>query len=558
MKPDIFDRIDIGKLATHISIFDLFAIKVLMVTDSNVTYGDAPGVMIPFSLKEVVRALTHPPGGAPWIRVTKAHRLLDPNGTGSGASRTTPADIETFVFSAASLAGFDQVWLVGADGQGASTTMSAAEVQALTQFMNAGGGVFATGDHASLGAALSGLVPRVRSMRKWFSSNAPHGEPVAPDPLNADRLDTTRPNPPGQFPFDNQSDDVPMPIFPTWYSSGIWRSPHPLLCGRNGVINILPDHMHEGEIITPDGTDPVSGWSGAGIPGGMGNSLTFNGETFVEYPSKDGHQERPVIVAQADVLGGHTTPSTEYHTGSSTPTNARRFAVIGAYDGFRSGVGRVAVDSTWHHFFDLNIVGDPAAPAPKNAGFNATAAGQAALARIENYFVNIVTWLTPNKGYFLVGWLVAAMSSAVARELMPDGRREVSQLHTLQIGEAVYGGLRRFLPPCSVLDIVIVIYRAIQKEWALPNPPDPWGPRAKEQVQDPTEWMIAALGGIALELNAALHDENGIKGRQAEALMRKGLAKGLYAHAHATANEAKAQLAIAEHILRGLEQHKLT
>ena len=35
----------------------------------------------------------------------------------------------------------------------------------------------------------------------------------------------------------------------------------------------------------------------------------------------------------------------------------RAFGVIGAYDGHQGGVGRIAVDSTWHHFININIDG---------------------------------------------------------------------------------------------------------------------------------------------------------------------------------------------------------
>ena len=154
----------LDRLNWRFSIFDLFSIHVLIVTDSSdASFGPAQGVNQPFSLQEVVRALTHPVGGAPWIGVTKAHRELDPNGTGSGASRVTPADIENFQFTAASLAPFHQVWLIGVDDFG---MLPETQVQALMHFMNAGGGVFATGDHSDLGVTLSGGVPRLRSMRK--------------------------------------------------------------------------------------------------------------------------------------------------------------------------------------------------------------------------------------------------------------------------------------------------------------------------------------------------------------------------------------------------------
>ena len=38
--------------------------------------------------------------------------------------------------------------------------------------------------------------------------------------------------------------------------------------------------------------------------------------------------------------------------------NTRPFGAIGSYDGHRANVGRVLVDATWHHFFNVNLIGD--------------------------------------------------------------------------------------------------------------------------------------------------------------------------------------------------------
>jgi len=552
-----YEKVVLDRATYRFNLFDLFSIHVLIVTDDEVSYGVADGSNVgthQFSLLEVVRALTHPPGGAPWIKVTKAHRRVDPMGVNTSVGWVTPADIEHFTFSAASLAGFDQVWLFGAEFGGGGPSLSPAEVQALTHFMNGGGGVFATGDHVDLGVTLCGAIPRVRSMRRWYFPNpGPLGEPVAPDPVSAARHDTTRENPPGQYPFDNQSDVIPMVIVPTYWPFIFWRYPHPLLCGHQGVIDVMPDHMHEGDVMTPTGTDSASGWTGGSVPGGLGTTLNINGELIVEYPTLAGHQESPVIVAQADVIGGHITPSSEMHTGSTTPTVAQRFACIGAYDGFRSGVGRVAVDSTWHHFFDLNLVGDPSAPTPKNQGFNATAAGQDVLARIENYFVNIATWLTPNKGYFLLGWLVAVLRAAATRELIPL-TPVMNDRFVLQVGDAVYADLLRFLPPCAILDFVIWVYREVAVEWPLPhlpNPPDPWATGQKAVAVNPENWAAAALGGMAVEVEHALYKQGELKGRAVQTLMHRGMVKGLTLYAQVQAEQSRDTLRDAEAMLAG-------
>ncbi len=53
----------------------------------------------------------------------------------------------------------------------------------------------------------------------------------------------------------------------------------------------------------------------------------------------------------------------------------------------------MAVDSTWHHFFSINLIGDPIAPGDQQKGFTGTAAGQQALSDIESYYRNLAVWL---------------------------------------------------------------------------------------------------------------------------------------------------------------------
>lgn len=70
--------------------------------------------------------------------------------------------------------------------------LDAPELRAISEFMDGGGGIFATGDHEDLGVAMCGAIPRVRSMRKWhWPDPGPNGEPVAPSAGGPDRFDTT-------------------------------------------------------------------------------------------------------------------------------------------------------------------------------------------------------------------------------------------------------------------------------------------------------------------------------------------------------------------------------
>jgi hypothetical protein len=370
---------------------------------------DSPSADNYFGLSEVIRTLQ----ALPLFRVVKAHRDLDPTDftTLSAADQVLlRPDFEHFKFDEHDLSQFDQMWLFGVGGPSDTDPVSDAELIAIARFMNGGGGMFATGDHENLGQPLCSRVLRVRSMRKWFFPTVgPDGEPIAPPGGTASnaaqRMDTTQPGhretrSSPDFAFSDQSDDIPQPITPT--PAGL---AHPLLKLSDGrILSVLPDHMHEGEVIDP--SDPQFQFSA---------TMTYNkgkaGEqTFVEYPrAHDGRQLSPQILATGTVLGGHTTRAFEQaHVGSPTPTQEpdRVFGVIGAYDGHQVGVGRVCVDSTWHHFFDINLIGDPVAKTAdpgtvppveedfiKNHGFKATADGRAHLADIEGYYRNIATWL---------------------------------------------------------------------------------------------------------------------------------------------------------------------
>ena len=63
-------------------------------------------------------------------------------------------------------------------------------------------------------------------------------------------------------------------------------------------------------------------------------------------------------------------------------------------------------NSSFHHFLDLNLLGDPCSLIPtKQQGFNASASGKAALKEIEAFWINMATWLSwiDRKFYFVIG-----------------------------------------------------------------------------------------------------------------------------------------------------------
>jgi hypothetical protein len=241
--------------------------------------------------------------------------------------------------------------------------LDANEVALMDQFMAAPhfGGVLTVGDHASLGQSVSGGVTRAGQMRLYpappnfpptWNTTLEERPPKAGEPAD--------PPGPGQpFNFDDQSDDIPQTIRWKRFSvDGIHSRPHPVLCGPNGPINVLPDHEHEGEAWAP----AVAG--------------------DARWPSYSGHQEVPEVIA----WGRIKDPNAAKY--------GQEIGVIAAYNGQMVNVGRIVADSTWHHWFDINLIG-LAGSGPPYTGFSATADGQAALKKIDAYYLNCGVWLAP-------------------------------------------------------------------------------------------------------------------------------------------------------------------
>lgn len=504
-----------------------FGIRALVVLDgrsgsshyASFGHGDlTSGLDAYFGLGEFIRTLTTSAAQFTRIAVTRAHRDTDVNHA---------ADLELFRFDDHDLSQYDVIFLFGVAGPGGTDApMTESELAALGSFMDAGGGVFATGDHEDLGVELNGRVPRVRSMRAWYFPNpGPLGEPVAPPAIGVERIETTQPRPGEMFlHFDDQSDDIPQPLELRWYSyqrsllvEG--RYPHPLLCGPRGAITVIPDHMHEGQVIEP--------WD-------TGATLSYAGTSFVEYPTSAlGVQPLPEIVAWGQVLA-ESDVSTEpaAHTGDPQHVaRGHRFGVVCAYDGHQAGVGRVAVDSTWHHFFDINLIGDPVAPYPKTEGFNASPAGQQALEDIRSYFRNLAMWLARPGAQRRV-FASAAWYSLRTQPLamIVTSRRAYSHMDAISIGALALKNIYRFTPPCSVL--VSLLPYLVDGPVAV-TPPDPWAaPHPGDPPSiDPALFLQAALGGaiiaLAKEQDKLLHTDEETASSEVLRLVESGVSHGL-------------------------------
>lgn len=260
---------------------------------------------------------------------------------------------------------FDQVWLFGSSG----AALEAAEITKLTDFMNAGrGGVFATGDHETLGLGLCGSIPRVRGMREWSAV-----------PMSVERIDTvTHPGTDGAYRFTDQGDRFPQRIHPVFVGSGSTWAPHPLLRAAR-TIDVLPDHAHES--VCYGGADTRQT---ADFPAGL----------------------RPEVVAWSVSAGRYLDDV------DKPPTTPKLFGAVSAYDGHLAGQGRIVCDATWHHFVNVNLLGLQDPPGTFTDDFNQIAA----------YYRNILDWLTPPQRRWCRWWIdlvIARYATRLFEEYVP-------------------------------------------------------------------------------------------------------------------------------------------
>ena len=372
------------------------ATNVLIVLDGTYRFGvgAVPSGTQDFTFTTLVDTLT-----AAGMHVTKAHRGSD-----------STADLSNFSFVGVNLLQYDVIWLIGFEGRnsasnpptGSSTLggLGAPQLNALAAFMDAGGGLFATGDHDSIGSNMSGYLPRVRAMRCWYGANdaaspMPAGFPANFPPLSTARADTTRPNPSGAYTdhpapfiwFENQSDSVPQAITPTSTPA------HPILRRGGHDIVVYPDHMHEGrtlgEVATYNYAQPSP----------------FGDTNREEFRLVAGQRQLPVVIATGNVPGnavfsvggdGNTDPAIAAGD-PSRPVNS-----LSVYDGREAGVGRIVTGGTFHHYIDVNLTGDTDVDIPsgraakvgsdaiKGHGFNDA---PAVFDDIKAVYVNITNWL---------------------------------------------------------------------------------------------------------------------------------------------------------------------
>ena len=471
-------------------------LRLLIVADGLIHFSATK-----FGLSEFIqKGITT--GVNPWshLEITTARR---------GEDFDRCSNLCDFVFDKSSfgIEKFDQVWLFGQEGEEAPHIQDS-EIEVIADFMNHGGGVFATGDHKSLGAAMCGGIPRVRKMRKWFFKLATSLGMRAPGEEDETRLDTLQIGDPG-FQMDDQSDNIPQRIQPKYFREpcGTLSFPHPLLTGRESPISVLPDHMHEGECVVPKGSE-------------LKGTFTVNGKEFCEFPVWESDKPMPPeTVAIGTSAGGYWKSL----LGTDVmPVEPRCFKVIVVYEGDRIAVdgtklGRVVVDSSFHHFVDINLRGTGSTDPNKKGLYDANDNPTPEYESIKQYYRNIVKWLTPatvRMGMYEALLLELRFNSFLIEEISPLPSPEFNDiLHAGAVTRKVLA--QRFSPSEPLLCALSLLDNAHDPRLGLTMQRllDPWRPTSQQasmllKAINSTFFVDSILGIAMLNVaNELPHDE---------------------------------------------------
>lgn len=395
-------------MSPQANVYARYRIRILIVADGIIHFETPENG---FGLKELIAKSLLPTEGNWELEITTARRFDDDDNCTE--NKDFRFDVDPF-----GIEHFDEVWLFGQLGENdPEKLLLPTELAVLSDFMNAGGGVFATGDHADLGFALCGNIPRVNSMRKWSFKGS--SSLRAPGKEDNTRIDTLREGYDLGFQMDDQSDTVPQEIRPKFFSNpgGKGSHPHPLLADRGFAITVLPDHMHEGECVVPKDLTKVIRIAGR--------------PSFPEYPKLRGHKSArlaPEVVAISTSAGGYLRSEAGKDI---PPVEPRSFCIIVAYDGHCvetvnengvSKIGRVVVDASFHHFLDINLNGTGSNSSDRKGFYNSDGKPTKDYESFKKYYRNIVTWLLPpNRQFEYYQSLLFHLryNSALIEELLP-------------------------------------------------------------------------------------------------------------------------------------------
>ena len=271
-----------------------------------------------------------------------------------------------FARDVSDLSRYDEIWMLsynkwsglGPLNEDHQSYMTEEEIFAISKFMQNGGGVLASGDHGRLGTHMFGGLPRVRAMRKWFVRNdadesTPLDVPRIQPLTGSDCADMVHCTGERRYLFENQSNDIQhslrLKLMPGIGIHSILKLP------PEKALGSISDQSHRKEVVGSNGGESNDSQQWA-----LADTLTCQGQSFIEYPQKHGHQEIPQIIATGDVIGDHEAirPSIESCANGLQPTNSQRgSSTLAVYDGHRVGIGRVVTDSFLHQLKDFVLIG---------------------------------------------------------------------------------------------------------------------------------------------------------------------------------------------------------
>lgn len=356
---------------------------------------------------------------------------------------------------------YEQVWCFGIRPNSNSTDdsiidnesnfpTSETELRRLCSWMDERkGGLFGTGDHHILGASMCRKIPRLGTMRRW--TNADGVPPIGTE----NRIDTLRPPsaafepgaPGGPQSLSNTPQQGDLTVQPIQWEPWKFRftgrafqkRPHPVLCHPSlGPINVMPDHAHEGLCFEEDEVNLE------------GQCTRVDGTLVPEYPdaTDGGARPTPEVIAFGSTLG---SPPYNFSKGAQ-PARAK-FPMISVYDGHRAGIGRVATDSTWHHWMDINID-------------NIRDANTTDWQKIKRYFINLALWLNPPVSPVHCLYV----NSLIAHFTFPGVEEFIANRNELELGKELRLHLTKVYGACWVTHIIWdLVWQYRPKPWEILN-----------------------------------------------------------------------------------------
>jgi hypothetical protein len=344
---------------------------------------------------------------------------------------------------------YDQIWFFGdqpndTDGSDLTTdahiippyTLADDELRRLAEWMDRGGGVFATGDHGVLGASLCSRLPRVRSMRRWTRSQ---GVPSVDGPRRHQTLQ-------GGSDFLGEGDTLLQPVELVYWRTAYklpfqpLHRPHALMCTGWGAIDRFPDHMHEGDLI-PDSLVQLD--QPLGIPGYDRSEYPYPVPEFLAAGLSGIAEYRWRPAPQIIAYGQTTNPYYPTDIALARATSAvseslprKRFGLVSVYDGDAAELGRVVCDSTWHHWLSYNLAG-------------ITIGDPFAYRKMQAYYRNVGLWLASRSQR--QGMLASGVWGALIGSW--PGLFTIEQ-NAWEMGDRAVSILEHTMSPCWLSDIV--------------------------------------------------------------------------------------------------------